>query len=230
VNVNEAFLDREAVEDYDSADGHAVFEGDTGKLTLPQRLCLVALLKHHYISAAKQPSQWATLLADGEIIASRLNDLFLDLRVDRELEVAFKVQVRAQEGGWFPPLLKETRYSREETLLLIFLRGRYTSDRQAGHDHVYVDREELIEHVAAHRPARATDVIGDNRKAENAVNNLADARILLGTSNVKDDRRFMVAPIIETLLTLAQLQALTEWLAQANSPEEAARDGEDGER
>ena len=40
----------------------------------------------------------------------------------------------------------------------------------------------------------------------------------------------MVAPIIESLLPLEQLQTLTDWLAQANSPEEAARDDEGRER
>jgi hypothetical protein len=202
-------------------DGHAVFDGDDGALTFPQRICLITLLKRHYITAAAHPSEWRTLIADEQLIKSRLNDLLLDLRVDRDLEVAYKVQVRSEEERRFPPLLQATRFRREETLLLVFLRSRYRSDRQAGEQRVYVDREEMLEHVGRFRPAAATDITGDLGRADRAVTRLAEYQLLLPTTGaVRDEEtRFEIAPIIEPLLPVERLRQVVDQLAAKNSGE-----------
>ena len=148
----------------------SLFEGDEGGLSLDQRRTLVALMKNRYISAASNPAEWRTLVEDPAPIKSRLNDMFLDLHLDRHHEVAFKRQATPEGGGRaFPTLLHDIAYSREETILLVFLRHRFQSDLAAGHEHVIVDRDDLIEHVAHFRPGHATDRSGDERKASNAI-------------------------------------------------------------
>jgi hypothetical protein len=209
------FLDQTVVEEIDDSSSFSVFEGDEGSLLLPQRQCLVVLLKNHVITADKNPKEWATLLDDPRLIQSRLNDLLLDLVVDRERGVAFKVQVRSDMPGRFPPLLRDTAYTREETILLIFLRHRYMTERSGGAERVHVDRQECLDNVAGFRPAHATDVIGDRVKANNALETIRTAGVLVKTA---DADRFLIAPVIEALLPMDTLHALLEWFIEENRP------------
>lgn len=209
----------------DDSSSLALFEGDTGGLTLPQRKTLVALLKHRFITAAKQPTEWRVLLDAEDHLRSRLNDLFLELHIDRHRQVAFKRQAVPEGGGRFPTLLHDNAWSREETILLIFLRTRFRSERNAGADDVIVDRDELLETVGAFRPAHATDVAGDNRKTDNAIESLKRTGILVKTN---DEHRLFVSPVIEVLLPVEKLQQLLDWFINHNSPTWPGSGGDDG--
>jgi hypothetical protein len=193
----------------------ALFEGDTGGLTLAQRKALVALLKHRFITAAKHPTEWRVVLDSEDQIRSRLNDLFLELQLDRQRQVAFKRQAVPEGGGRFPTLLHDNAWSREETILLMFLRTRFRSERNEGAADVIVDRDDLLQAVAAFRPAHATDVSGDNRKTDNAIDSLKRTGILVKTN---DEHRLLVAPVIEVLLPKDKLDQLLDWFIRHNSP------------
>lgn len=191
----------------------SLFEGDEGGLTLDQRKALVSLLKHRYISGARLPTEWRTLVESEIVLRARLNDLFLDLHIDRSRQIAFKRQAVPEGEGRFPTLLHDFAYTREETILLVFLRQRFRSERADGADDVLIDREELLEQVAHFRPAHATDQAGDARKSENSIESLRRAGILLRTA---DEHRFMVSPVIEVLLPLPRLAELLDWLLGEN--------------
>ncbi|RLP82084.1 DUF4194 domain-containing protein [Mycetocola lacteus] len=186
----------------------SLFEGDEGRLDLAQRRALVTLLRGRYLSAADHPREWKTLLASEAVLRSRLNDLFLDLHIDRAYEVAFKRQAHPEEGGRFPTLLRDTAYTREETILLVFLRGRFRSERGNGRESVHVGREEMLGRIAQFRPAYSTDQSGDARKADKAIESMTRSQILLRTD---DPDRFRIAPVIEVLLPLERLSELLEW-------------------
>ncbi|MCU1404163.1 MAG: hypothetical protein JWQ43_466, partial [Glaciihabitans sp.] len=194
-------------------DSFSLFEGDEGGLTADQRRALVMLLKHRYISAALQPREWRTVLASQTLLKSRLNDLFLDLHVDIQYEVAFKRQAAAEGGDRFPTLLHDVSYTREETILLVLLRQRFRSERANGQDIVIVDRDNLTDNVAHFRPSHATDRSGDARRVAGAVDALAKARVLLKTT---DPDRFRISPVIEVLLPLERLAELWQWLLEEN--------------
>src|SRR5258706_4823182 len=183
----------------------ALFEGDDGALELPQRRVLVALLKQRFITAQSHPKEWKTLTANPRLIRSRLNDLFLDLHLDAVREVAYKRQVVPEGGGRFPTLLHDTAWTREETILMVYLRTRSRSEEVAGTSRTYVDRQDMLEHVAAVRPARATDHAGDGRRAVKAIESLNRAGLLIGASTAD---RFEVSPAIDVVLPLERLQEL----------------------
>jgi len=193
----------------------ALFEGDDGALELPQRRVLVALLKQRFITAQSHPKEWKTLTANPRLIRSRLNDLFLDLHLDPVREVAYKRQVVPEGGGRFPTLLHDTAWTREETILMVYLRTRSRSEEVAGTSRTYVDRQDMLEHVAAVRPAHATDQAGDGRRAAKAIESLNRAGLLIGASTAD---RFEVSPAIDVVLPLERLQELLRWLkAQHNT-------------
>jgi hypothetical protein len=147
----------------------------------------------------------------------RLNDLFLELHLDLHYEVAFKRQAAADSGNReFPTLLHDTAHTREETILLVFLRHRFQSERASGHEDVTVERDELITQVATFRPAHATNRSGDEAKASNAIDNLVKAKVLTRTN---DTARLRISAVIAVLLPLARLHELWEWLMHENGTE-----------
>lgn len=192
----------------------ALFEGDRGGLSLAQRKALVALMKNRFVSAAHRPNEWRVIREDPEPIRARLNDMFLDLHIDYRYEVAFKRQAVSETGGRdFPTLLHDTAYSREETILLMFLRHRFQSEQNAGHDTVTVEEDDLMAQVTSFRPPSDTDLHGGKRAAQNAVKNLVKADVLIETN---DRGRLRISPVIAVLLPLPKLHELWEWLVNEN--------------
>jgi hypothetical protein len=192
----------------------ALFEGDEGGLGLAQRRVLVYLLKQRYISAQRHPNEWKALVANPHPIRARLNDLFMELHLDTDREVAYKRQVVPEGGGRpFPTLLYDAPWGREDTILLVYLRARYRSEQAAGADRVFVDREDMLEHVKQYRPPHATDRSGDASKAAKAIEAVYKAGLLLGPSA---SDRFEVAGAIEVLLPLEKLTELLNWLRAEN--------------
>ncbi|MEV0584494.1 DUF4194 domain-containing protein [Nonomuraea sp. NPDC050310] len=206
-------------------DSLCLFDGDLGGLTFDQRKSLVSLLKHRYMSSAQQPAEWRTLLESEAAIRSRLNDLFLDLHVDRRYEVAFKRQAQPDDvGGRFPTLLHDLAYTREETILLVFLRQRFRSEHASGEEIVLVDHDDLLQAVARFRPPHATDRSGDANRAKNAIENIAKAHILLKTP---DRSRYRISPVIEVLLPTERLNELLQWLIGQNGSRTSADTSQD---
>lgn len=190
----------------------ALFDGDEGALSYDQRRTFVALLKYEYISAVKHPLEWRTLAESEQGLKSvrgRINELFMDLDVHHEYGIALKRRAFQDDGTTFPTLLRDAAFNREETILMIFLRGRYRSERASGADEVRVDREDLVSHVDTFRPPHATDLAADARRTEKAIENLLKNRILLGAP---DTGRPVISPVIEVLMPVEKLRELAEAL------------------
>jgi hypothetical protein len=194
--------------------GISLFEGDEGGLEYAQRHALVTLLKQRFISARTHPRDWRVLVEHERLLRSRLNELFLDLQVDRVREVAWKRQAIAEGSARFPTMLYDAAWSREETLVLVHLRDRLRSGLAGGDTRVFIDREDLVGYVASFRPRHATDVAGDEKRARNAVASIAKAGLLIATST---EERFEVSEAVESLIPLELLQELLEALQAANA-------------
>lgn len=198
-----------------------MFEGDTSTLFPEQRRCLHALLKHRYLSADKHPEHWAVLMASHEVIRSRLNDVFLDLHIDRVHRLAFKRQATA-DAEPLPMLLRAGTHTKEETIVMVYLRRRFFTQRQEGDEAVFVDRQALLDEVADMRPDSATNRSMDQSRATKAIESLLSAQVLLRTG---DPDRFQISPIVEVLLPVEKLRALWTWLIKSNGG-----DAESGEQ
>ncbi|WP_204164383.1 DUF4194 domain-containing protein [Nocardioides daejeonensis] len=212
-----------AVGDYASETSVSLFEGDEGGLEFAQRQALVTLLKQRFISARTHPRDWQTLVEHERVLRSRLNDLFLDLAIDRTREVAWKRQASSETGGRFPTLLHDTAWSREETIVLVHLRDRLRSGLASGDARVYIDRDDILDHIESFRPAHATDEAGDEKRARNAVLGIQKAGLLIGTAA---EDRFEISEAIEPLLPLELLRDLLEALRAANETTPAEGDTE----
>lgn len=192
----------------------SLFEGDEGGLEYAQRHALVTLLKQRFISARTHPRDWQVLVEHERLLRSRLNELFLELQVDRVREVAWKRQASTETGGRFPTMLYDAAWSREETLVLVHLRDRLRSGLAGGDTRVFIDREDIVGYVASFRPRHATDVAGDEKRARNAVAGIVKAGLLIATGT---DERFEISEAVESLIPLELLQELLEALVRANA-------------
>lgn len=199
----------------------ALFEGDAGTLHEEQRRCLHALLKNRYIDADRHAEHWATLLRDEDLLRSRLNDLFLELYVDRERRIAYKRQARTETGDRLPSLLSDLAHTKEETIALVFLRRRRFAQRQQNLDDVTVERCEILDEIAQMRPPTITNRSAAESHADQAIKTLLKADVLLRTP---DADRFIVSPIIEVLLPVERLQMLWDWLLTKNDGSGASED------
>ncbi|WP_309650744.1 DUF4194 domain-containing protein [Nocardioides sp.] len=204
----------------------SLFEGDEGGLEHAQRHALVTLLKQRFISARTHPRDWQVLVEHERVLRSRLNDLFLELAVDRAREVAWKRQATSETGSRFPTLLYDAAWSREETLVLVHLRDRLRAGLAGGDAHVFIDRDDIVDYVATFRPPHATDEAGDEKRARNAVISIAKAGLLIGTAA---EDRFEISEAVEPLLPLDLLQELLEALQRATSAEAPASPEEQAE-
>jgi hypothetical protein len=216
-------LDEFADESY--AGPGPLFVGDTGQLTEDVRETLVTLLKRRYISSDRQPKDWRIVLDNEAALRTRLNDLFLDLVINRDYEVAYKRQAVSETGSKYPTLLYDQAYGREETILLVHLRWLVRSRQAEGDDAVFVDREQLVEEVGTFQPTSATNLVRDERAARNAVDSLLKNDILLRT---READRYRVAPIIEVLLPVERVQELAAWLRRENTGDRVPGPGPDG--
>ncbi len=201
----------------------SLFEGDEGGLEYAQRHALVTLLKQRFISARTHPRDWRVLVEHERLLRSRLNDLFLELAVDRRREVAWKRQATSETGSRFPTLLYDAAWSREETLVLVHLRDRLRAGLASGDARVFIDREDIVEYVASFRPAHATDEAGDEKRARNAVVSIVKAGLLIGAAG---DDRYEISEAVEPLLPLELLQELLEALQRANGADAPERGDE----
>jgi len=181
------------------------FAGDTGQLPLETRRVLVQLLLGPSIDATRQRHLWPVLLRDEAVLRSRLHDLFLEMVVDTEQQVAFTRQVVAEDVD-APILLRKAHLTFLETALVLFLRQRLTQADAAG-DRAVVSYEDMqinlgvFERVANPDQARfGKQVVGAIEK----VKKLSLVRLLPG-----GQQRFEVSPTLKLLFPAEAIQALT---------------------
>lgn len=197
------FVDAVAVED----DDRALFAGDTGVLPYEARRALALVMQRRYLSSSAHPAEWRALLAHQTVLASRCHDLFVELVVDRDYEIAYKRQVR-EPGLSIPVLLKDEPYKRVETLLMLFARNRFRQEQGAGERAAHVDTEELVDYALGFLAPGETNLAGRRREIDNAVATLVRERVLVEVAA----GRYRIEPVIEVLLPVERLHALTDWL------------------
>ena len=208
-------LNSETDEAQDSAAGDSgdskthLFSGDKGQLPLDVRRLLVLLLLGPSVDARRQGRMWQVLLAHEAVLRSRLHDLFLELVVDHEQQVAFTRQVSAEDLD-APILLRKANLSFLETALLLFLRARLTNADAQG-ERAVVSLQEMLVHLHVFERANNTDRAKFEKQAATAVEKAK--KLNLVRSLAGGDKRFEVAPTLKLLFTADEIQALSRTYA-----------------
>lgn len=133
------------------ADG--LWDGDTGTLSADARRTFVQLVKGPYVSRQRHGQLWSVLTDDPETFRSRLADLYLELVVDPDHEIAFARTV-AVDGLEVPQLTRTKPMTFMDTAMLLHLRRLVTG---AGGERVMVGEDEVREHMEVYRDPTDTD-------------------------------------------------------------------------
>ncbi len=185
---------------------NGTFAGDTGQLPLETRRVLVQLLLGPSIDATRQRNLWPILLRDEAVLRTRLHDLFLELVVDADQQVAFTRQVVAEDID-APVLLRRAHLTFLETALVLFLRQRLTQADAAG-ERAVVSYEDMQAHLGVFERVANPDQARFGRQVVGAiekVKKLSLVRLLPG-----GQQRFEVSPTLKLLFPAEAILALTQ--------------------
>lgn len=181
------------------------------RLAEPARRALVSLLMNRYVSRARHRLVWEGILTYENDLRGRLDEMYLDLVVDREAEVAFK---RQQDGDDVPRVLRrEKALTRDASFVLIFLRREYAfADPDDGP--VMITREQIGEFLRAYREEGDSDDARFSRRVDAAINALIKPWQMLEPDPAAD-YLFTVSPVVVPLVGVDQMRGLEAAFRQA---------------
>lgn len=206
-------------------DPDELFAGDRGVLDPEVRRVLVHVLQRRFLQADRHRDHWTVLLDNRQVIESRLNDLFVRLVIDHDRGVAYKQQVRADDLD-VPILLRDSPYSRSETLVLVHLRTVYQRETAAGEPSARVDVEDVEQTVLSY----FADADGDTARRQKAIRKALDRLARDGIVEEESAGRFRISPLVEIVLSAEKLRELRDWLRGQTVPDDAADDLEEEEQ
>lgn len=185
--------------------GNGLFPGDKGQLPLESRRALVQLLMGPSLDAQRHPKLWPVLMRDEAVIRSRLSELFLDLVLDRDMQVAFTRQADTGELE-VPILLRRAQLTFLDSVLLLYLRQRLAQADAEG-QRAAVATEEILEHLRLYERSANTDRAGFAKKVHAAIEKIKKHSILQKIRASND--RFEISPTLKLLFSAEEIQALT---------------------
>lgn len=183
-----------------------IFAGDAGTLKAETRRCLVALLSGPSVDGRRQPALWSVLIRDRRDLTSRLHDIFLDLVVDTEQQVAFIRQVSSEDGEGIPILLRRQQLTFVESALVLFLRQRLT-EADSANERAVVAGQDMLDHLSVFEKAHNTDGVKFDKQCAAAVEKCKTLNLIRPIRG--SEGRFEVSPTLKLLFGVEDIQALT---------------------
>jgi hypothetical protein len=197
----------------DDADvGHEYRDRLAGdRLPEPARRALVSLLMNRYIFRTRNRAAWEGAVAYESDVRARLDEMYLDLILDREAEVAFK---RQQEGEDVPRMLRhEKALTRDASFVLIFLRREYAfADPDDGP--VVISRDQISEFLRAYREDGDSDDARFSRRVDAAINALIKPWQILEPDPAVD-YLFTISPVVVPLVGVDEMRRFEAAFRQA---------------
>lgn len=204
----------------DSAAGTSVI---LGHLVDDSRRVLVALLQGPFLDGRKDHARFAQLLRDRPAIEARLADLFLELVVDDDAQVAFVRQ--GEDDADAPKLLRRlTGMNRLDSVLLLVLRQMLLTQSSRGQRAV-VAEPEVIQALAAYRRTTSTDEAGFAKEVRASIAKLQRAGLL-----DEQGDSYEVSPVLRLMIDPDTAREVIRLYREAGvALEEPAAEDEDAE-
>lgn len=198
----EEMLDAEVIEQESE---QTLYQGDSGELSLDARRLLVQLLVGPSLDARRHSRLWPILIRHEAVIRSRLSDLFLQLVIDRDLQVAFTRQ--AETGDLKAPrLLRRANLTFIDSVLLLHLRQLLTQ-AQAHGDRAVVSTEEIVEFLGVYEQDGNTDRALFETRIHRSIEKIKKHSILHKIRS--SENRFEISPTLKLLFSAEEIRALT---------------------
>jgi len=196
-----------------------LYQGDSGELSLEARRVLVQLLAGPSLDGRRHALLWPVLIRDEQAICSRLSELFLELVIDRDQQVAFTRQADTGEVD-SPLLLRRAKLSLLDSILLLQLRQILTQADAHG-ERAVVSSAEMVELLGVYERVGSTDRALFERRIHASIEKIKKHSILRKIR--ASDNRFEVSPTLKLLFSAEEIQALTHSYAQLLGADDAAQ-------
>ncbi|MDR2736156.1 MAG: DUF4194 domain-containing protein [Gracilibacteraceae bacterium] len=184
---------------------NTLFVGDAGELPLDTRRVLVQLLMGPFLDKKRHPILWPILIQNQSVVRRRLADLFLELILDLDIQVAFTRQ--ADTGDLeVPRLLRRAPLTFIDSVLLLYLR-QFLMQAESHSERAVVSAEEISEHLYMFDRVGNTDHAGFEKRVKASIEKFKERNILHKLRS--SDNRFEISPTLKLLFSADQIQALT---------------------
>lgn len=181
-----------------------LFPDDRGQLAEQTRRVLVQLLRGPAVDGRRHPKLWPVLLQEEATLRSRLHELFLELIVDRDMEVAFTRQVSSADID-VPILLRRVQLTFFDTVLLLFLRQRLTSSDAQG-ERAVASSQEMRDHLQVFEKQGNVDHSRFDRQMDKTIDRANTLGLLHKIRG--SEGRYEVSPTLKLLLPAEEVQEL----------------------
>jgi hypothetical protein len=196
----------------------SLYQGDTGMLPVAARRALVQLLSGPSLEGRRHPRLWPALLQHQELISSRLADLFLELVIDQDRQVAFTRQADTGELE-APILLRRSPLTFLDSVLLLYLRGLLVEADTRGETAV-VSLDDMLEQLRLYESGVSTDRVGFEKRVKSSIEK-AKKNSLIGVIRGSTDR-FEISTSLKLLFgpeEVKELAALYDRMAKTETAE-----------
>lgn len=211
------------------ADGpQPLFPGDRGELALETRRVLVQLLLGPALDGRRHGLLWPVLLRDEAILRTRLSDLFLDLILDTDQQVAFTRQAETGDLD-VPILLRRAQLTFVDSIVLLFLRQRLTHADVQG-ERAVVSLAEIHEHLLIYQRSTSTDTAGFAKRIRASIEKIKNHNLLQKIRG--SEERYEISPTLKLLFSAEAIQALAgqyERLTAGGRPDSEQETADDQE-
>ena len=181
-----------------------LYPGDTGRLPLDARRVFVQLLAGPSVDRKRHSNLWPALLQHQDVIRSRLSELFLELVLDADLEVAFTR--RADTGDLDAPiLLRHAPLTFIQSVLMLYLRQLITEAAARG-ERAVVSGEEMLEQMRLYEHSDNSDPAGFEKRVRTAIDKVKDNSIISPIRG--SDDRYEISPTLKLLFSAEEISAL----------------------
>lgn len=179
---------RDASDDVDAPTASSL-----GSLVDESRRVLVALLQGPFLDGRKDTGRYSQLLRDRSAIEARLADLFLELVLDDDAQVAFVRQSESDPDA--PKLLRRlSGMNRLDSVLMLVLRQMLLTQSSRGQRAV-VSEAEIQQALAAYRRTASTDEAGFDKEVRASITKLQRAGLL-----EEQGDSFEVSPVLRLMI------------------------------
>ncbi|QFY89758.1 DUF4194 domain-containing protein [Magnetovirga frankeli] len=193
------------LEDAEQASDQALYQGDSGELSLDTRRVLVQLLAGPSLDGQRHSRLWPIMIRDEAVICGRLSELFLQLVIDRDQQVAFTRQ--ADTGDLEAPrLLRRANLTFLDSIVLLHLRQRLTQAEAHG-DRAVVSTEEIVELLGVYEQVGNTDRALFEKRIHASIEKIKKHSILHKIR--ASENRFEISPTLKLLFSAEEIQVLT---------------------
>lgn len=213
----------EAEDGTEQESDQALYQGDSGELSLDARRVLVQLLAGPSLDGQRHSRLWPILIRDETAIRSRLSELFLQLVIDRDLQVAFTRQAETGDLD-VPRLLRRANLTFLDSILLLHLRQRLTQAEAHGNRAV-VSTDEMVEFLGVYDRDGNTDRALFQKRIYASIEKIKKHSILRRIRSSED--RFEISPTLKLLFSAEEIQALTRIYHHMRTPNASSEQDND---